>query len=206
VSRDDWFRNTSWSPEIEEAFFKKLARARDKSQYLRIQASTLAPHCPEVALRLLDRYFALGEHFDVAQAHVDRATAHVRLNQIDSAILAYEAALAREASHPNLKTLAYLELPILIAKRRLSQHYDRALALLEANKHEPKFPADRFRWNSALALIRSEQGDRGTAREAARRALAASSESYSGFRNHPTVGLVEGTDQSLDDRLTELAR
>src|SRR5262249_30742082 len=148
--------------------------------YLRIQASTLAPHCPEVALRLLDRYFALGEHFDMAQAHADRATAHLCLNQIDSAILAYEAALAREARHPNLRTRAYLELPILIAKRRLAQHYDRALGLLEAHKHELVFPADRFCWNSALALIRSEQGDRSTAREAARQALAATSESHSG--------------------------
>ncbi len=96
MSHGDWFRNTSWDPEIENAFFKKLARARDKCQYLRIQASTLASRCPEVALRLLDKYFALGEHFDIAQAHVDRATAFLHLNQLDSAILAYEAALARE--------------------------------------------------------------------------------------------------------------
>jgi tetratricopeptide (TPR) repeat protein len=205
MNHGDWFRNTSWDPEIENAFFKKLARARDKCQYLRIQASTLASRSPDVALRLLDQYFSLGEHFDIAQAYVDRATAFLRLNQLDSAILAYEAALTREASHPNLQTQAYLELPFLVAKERLSQHYDRAMALLEAHKNRVTFPADRFRWNCALALIRSEQGDRWAAQEAARRALAASSEGHSGFRYHPEVGLVAKIDEPLRKRLNELA-
>jgi hypothetical protein len=80
VNHGDWFRNTSWDPEIENAFFKKLARARDKCQYLRVQASTLSSRSPDVALRLLDQYFSLGEHFDIAQAYVDRATAFLRLN------------------------------------------------------------------------------------------------------------------------------
>ena len=205
MTRNDWFRNTSWDRAIEDGFFGKLARVKDKSQYLRIQASALAPRRPEVALRLLDQYFALGDSFDNAQAHVDRATAYLALNQIDSAVLAYEAALAREAVFPNVRTRAYLELPLLIAKERLSEHYDRAIALLEAHKDELTFPADRFSWNCAIALIRAEQGDRQTAAEAAQLALAASSESHSGFRYHPDVGLVANVDKSLLQRLTELA-
>jgi tetratricopeptide (TPR) repeat protein len=205
VSQHDWYRNSSWNLEIEAAFFKKLTRAKDKSQYLRIQASILASRCPQAALRLLEEYFALGEHFDIAQAHVDRATAFLCLGQLDAAVLAYEAALAREASHPNLQTQAYLELPFLIAKERLSQHYDRAVTLLETHKTRLTFPTDRFRWNCALALIRSEQCDRHAAREAARNALAATSEAHSGFRHHPRVGLVAKLDDSLRERLTELA-
>jgi hypothetical protein len=57
VNQRDWFRNTSWDAKIENAFSKKLARARGKRQYLRIQASILASRCPEVALRLLDDGF-----------------------------------------------------------------------------------------------------------------------------------------------------
>jgi tetratricopeptide (TPR) repeat protein len=205
VNRRNWFRNVSWSPEIEQAFFRKLERARDKSQYLRIQASNLASRHPEIALRLLERYFALGEHFDMAQAHMDRAIAHLTLNQVDSAIRAYEAALAHEANFPRLKTQAFLQLPLLIAKERLSQHYDKALALLEAHQDRLVFPEDRFSWNCAIALIRSEQGDRRTAKEAARKALAASSESHSGFRYHRKVGLVQNVDVSVRQRLTELA-
>ena len=205
MNRHDWFRNTSWDPEIEAAFFKKLARAKDKSQYLRIQASTLASSCPQVALRLLDQYFTLGEHFDMAQAHVDRASAYLRLGQVGSAILAYEAALTRETSHPNLQTQAYLELPFLVATQRLSQHYDKAIAMLESHRNRLTFPIDRFRWNCAVALIRSDQGDRRAAQEAARNALAASSEAKSGFRYHPEVGLVASVDEALRKRLSELA-
>jgi tetratricopeptide (TPR) repeat protein len=204
VGRDDWFRNTSWNREIEDAFYKKLARAKDKYQYLRIQASLLGSGYPEVALRLLDEYFALGDHLDAAQAHVQRAAAYLCLNQTDSAVLAYEAALAREVIFPNLRTRACLELPFLVATRRLSQYYERAIALLEANKDDLVFPADRFTWNCALALIRSEQGDRQGAREAAGRALGASSEMRSGLRYHPTVGLVGSIDASLRRRLKHL--
>ena len=205
MKRHDWFRNTSWNPDIESTFFKKLARVKDKSQHLRIQASILASDCPDVALRLLDQYFASGEHFDMAQAHVDRATAYLYLGQLASAVLAYEAALAREARHPNSQTQACLELPLLIAKERLSQHYDRAIALLQAHKNHLTFPVDRFRWNCALALIRSEQGDRRAAQQAARDALSASNEAHSGFRHHPRIGLVAILDESLRTRLTELA-
>jgi hypothetical protein len=205
VGGDDWFRNTSWNREIEDAFHKKLAGAKDKSQYLRIQASLLGSDYPEVALRLLDEYFALGDHLDAAQAHAQRAAAYQCLNQTDLAVLAYEAALAREASFPNMRTRAYLELPLLVATRRLSQYYDRAIALLEANKDDLVFPADRFTWNCALALIRSEQGDRRTALAAARTALAASSESRSGLRYHPELGLVGRIDASLRRQLKHLA-
>jgi hypothetical protein len=205
VNRHDWFRNTSWDPETEAAFFKELAHAKDKSQSLRIQASILASHCPDVALRLLDQYFASGEHFDMAQAYVDRATAYLCLGQLASAVLAYEAALAREASHPHSQTQAYLELPFLVAKERLSQHYDRAMALLEMHKNRITFPIERFRWNCALALIRSEQGDRRAAQQAARDALAASTEAHSGIQYHPRIGLAVAIDESLRKRLTELA-
>lgn len=140
----------------------------------------------------------------MAQAQVDRATADLSLCHVDSAILAYEAALAREATYPNSLTQAYLELPFLIATRRLSQHYGRAIALLESHKHRPMFPKDRFQWNCAAALIRSDQGDPRAAQEYARNALAAASESNSGFSYHPKVGLVTSTDEALRKRLSEL--
>jgi tetratricopeptide (TPR) repeat protein len=205
VSRHDWFRNTSWDTEIEAAFFKKLARARDKSQYLRIQASILAQSNPQVALGLLEQYFALGEHFDIAQAHVDRAHAFLSLGLTDSAILAYEAALDCEANRPNYQTQACLDLSLLVATKRLSQHYDRTIVLLEKQQSRLTFPLERFHWNCAVALIRSERCDRNGAQEAARNALAAASEVNSGFRYHPGIGLVGSIDEAIHKRLLELA-
>ena len=66
MGRRDWFRNESWNAKIEETFFENLARSKNKSQYLRIQASILRERHPGVALRLLDQYFAIGEAFSPA--------------------------------------------------------------------------------------------------------------------------------------------
>lgn len=111
----DWFRNTTWGDAIERAFDEKLHCVRRKEQYLRIQACTLAHSHPEIALRLLDCDFQLHDDFEHAQSHVGRATALLALGCVDEALVAYEAALAREAVFPNLKTQAYLDLPYIVA-------------------------------------------------------------------------------------------
>lgn len=199
--RRDWFRNRFWNAEIEAAFVQKLGRARKKAQYLRIQACELAPHNPKIALRLLDQYFALNEDFDRAQAYVDRATAFLALGDTEAAVSAYEGALAREIEFPNVRTRAWLDLPFLIAREKLSIHYDRALALLEIHKKEVMFPIDHFLWHCVRALIFSERGEHSASREAARSALAASAVTHSGFRYHSGVGLANNVDKKLVHRL-----
>lgn len=124
----DWFRNTTWNDTIERTFDEKLGRARKRDQYLRIQACTLAHSHPEVALRLLDRYFALNDDFDHAQAHVDRATALLSLGRVDEALAAYEAALARESAFPNLRrrrtSICRTSSPPAVFERDTSGHWN----------------------------------------------------------------------------------
>ena len=205
MARDDWFRHTEWNAEIEAAFFEKLHRAREKQQYLRIQASTLARHHPEVALRLLDKYFELGDHFDYAQAYVDRASAHLALGDTERAIAAYETALAREQQYPNLLTQAYLDLPFLIASRRIGARYDQALQLLRQHSGRLTFLVDHFRWHAAHALILSAQGDTSLARQHAQRALETATLDHSGFRYHPSVGLVGTQYEEVREQLSAAA-
>jgi tetratricopeptide (TPR) repeat protein len=202
--RSDWFRNKHWNAEIENAFFQKLARARDKAQYLRIQACELAPHEPDVALRLLDQYFALNDNSDHAQAHVDRATAFLALGNIEAAVSAYEAALAHEAEFPSRRSRAQLDLPYLIARKSLSAYYDRALELLEKRKEDLMFPVDHFQWHCSRAFILSERANRSSARDAAQAALAATGVPHSGFRYHPELGLANNVDPALIRRLKTL--
>jgi hypothetical protein len=114
MGRDSWWQNTSWDGEIEAAFFTKLARARNKVWYLRNQARFLASSCPEVALRLLDQYFALGADSSEAEAHFYRARAHLALRNLDAALRSFEATLAPEEAFPQHRTWAFHELPVLI--------------------------------------------------------------------------------------------
>uniref|UniRef100_Q47AH0 Tetratricopeptide repeat protein n=1 Tax=Dechloromonas aromatica (strain RCB) TaxID=159087 RepID=Q47AH0_DECAR len=186
----DWFRNTTWDEATERAFDEKLRRARRKEQYLRIQGNALARSHPEVALKLLDRYFALHDDFDHAQAYVDRATALLVLGRVEDAIAAYEAALARESVFPNLRTQAYLDLPFLVASCGLRGYYNRAKELLALHESRLVFPVEHFRWHAANALIKADSGETEIASTHAKRALCAASDDHSGFRYHPSIGLV----------------
>jgi|SRR5271166_394557 len=204
MARDDWFRNEEWDPGIEDAFFVKLRRARDKSQYLRIQACTLARKEPLVALRLLDEFFTQANQFDRAQAFVDSASAYLTLGEVEKAIAAFESALAHEEQRPNVKTQAYLDLPFLIATQQLVARYEQALALLDSHKSRLTFPVDVFRWHAAYALIASKVGLPGVAYELAKLALDAASSDQSGFRYHPGVGLVADRYDEIRQRLSAL--
>jgi len=206
VGKTDWYRNESWSAEIEAAFAARLRRARDKAQYLRIQASYLTQSHPTAALDLLDRYFRLGPHFDTAQAHVDCAAAHLALGNVDGAVASYEAALEREQIFPQSKTNAYLAYAVLVATRKLSDLYARVLDILDAGQDRLTFPKDRYLAYGARALIWHAQARTADAAASARQALAAAAETQSGFRYHPQVGLVERTDDVFGRHLEAIAR
>jgi hypothetical protein len=185
----EWFRNTDWDSSIASAFAVKLKRARDKNQYLRIQAGYLTVSHPEAALALLDQYFLLGEHFDHAQAHVDRSKALLATGEVYGAIASLEDALQRELVFPRLLTQAYLDLPYLIATRCLRAKFDRALQLLDQGRGRLMFPIDFFRSHAARAIIFDLNGVAEAAREALK-ALEAARQPHSGFRYHPKLGLV----------------
>jgi tetratricopeptide (TPR) repeat protein len=204
MARDDWFRNTDWNACIEEAFFKKLARARRKAQYLRIQACTIAQQQPQVALRLLEQYFLLGDHFDDAQAYVDRATAYLSLGMTQEAFKAYEDALATEQCRPNYKTSAYIVYPFTIAVRGETGLYDRGLNLLDQHKGRLTFPIERFQWHAAQALIAADQQRSADARSHARQALAHAAQDHSGLQYHPDVGLVGAGYKKVRKRLEDM--
>ena len=204
MAAEDWFRNETWDAERASIFEDKLHRARRKEQYLRIQASTIARSNPEVAHALLDRYFALPEDFDHAQAHVDRATAFLAQGRVREALGAYESALAREALFPKLLTQAYVEFPFIVATREITSEYARALEILSLHKKRLMFPVDYFKWNAAHALIGHALNGAETPFRHARAALEAASKEHSGFRYHPSVGLVTTSLDHVVARLRKL--
>jgi tetratricopeptide (TPR) repeat protein len=206
MATDDWFRNEDWNLEIEARFLQKLHRARDKAQYLRIQAGYLVERHPTSALALLEKYFALDEHFDHAQAYLDQANAYLSLGETQNAIQSLQKALQREREFPNLKTQAWSRYAVLVATERLKHLYDDALRVLEDNRPDgTSFPVDGFLWNAANALIADDQEQSVIAREYSAKALYFAELPRSGFRYHPDVGLVSTEYDRLKAALRHIA-
>lgn len=205
MSRQDWFRSTVWNPQVEEQFYAKLSRARRRSrpQYICIQAYHLCQGHPHVALRLLDEYFLLGDHFNDNRAYVFRAEAHLAIGETDKAIEAYELALAREEEYPQSRTDTRLELPFLIASRRINAKYERALELL-GTPGTLLFPIQRFKYHASLALIYADsQQDLSTSHAIA--ALQEARADISGLPYHPELGVVGNRYDTVQAQLSAIA-
>ena len=191
----------------EAHFNEKLRRARDKFQPLRIQAYHLENTDPKAALALLERYFALGNHFDMASAFLHQAEAYLTLGEQEQALASLERALQRERNFPNVKTQAWSRFALLVAERKLEHLYDKALKVLEENPlRSHSFPVDVFQWHAAFALIADARGVRDYATESAAKALEFADLTDSGFRYHPRVGLVGSNYDSIKDELRRLLK
>lgn len=209
MGRGDWYRNSNWDADTEAAFRTKLARSRSqRPQYLRIQASYLANRHPSAALGLVREYFETGDEFDVPTAFCAQAEAYRAFERIDEAVEAYKKALEWEEAHPRHISTARIDLPKLVAERRVSGEYRYALNVLSTRFRptDHQFPSSRYFWNGSYALIAYELGQAAEAREFAERALGAATETESPFRYHRAVGVVRDTSDEFGRRLKRIAR
>lgn len=207
MSRHDWYRNTSWEPEVEEAFFEKLARARSqRDQYLVIQCGCLSSSSPRDALRLVDYYFeSRTNEFHDLRAYLARADAILALGQPRAAVDAYKDVLAEEKRRPNQLTHVATRLPLLIAEHRLTEHYEFAVELAGRELSHCTFAVDVFRRAAARALILDEIGATMEAADDARVAVKAAGIRRSAFRYHHDLGLVGDEYKDVLKRMFRLA-
>jgi tetratricopeptide (TPR) repeat protein len=203
MGRDDWYRNRDWDDAIAAAFEAKLARARDKAQYLRIQGSILKEAHPRVAIALLQRCVALDQEFHTAPALLDVAHAHYVLGEGEAALLALEGAMEQEERHPVARTSAPYDYAMLVALARDESRYARALTLL-AVQDEAMFASMDFQAEAARAIILDSLGDAASAREAASRALQAESVRAGWIPGHPDVGIVPNSDNPLSREIRRI--
>ena len=191
MAAEDWYRNREWNDQIETAFLTKLRRARDKSQYLRIQASYLQSTNPEVALHLLDDFFKLPANPEIAQAHLQVAEIQLALGNLKSALTSLRSALEAERLGNCHKTDAWVLFAELTLEHEIEPQYDEVLKLLR----EQQFvilPYQHFIRHAATAIISEKRGLFEAAKANAQQAIQVAKQDNSGLRSHPDVGLVDG--------------
>jgi len=211
---EGWFRRTRWDPEIEAAFFDRLARSRDpfhKAQYVRIQASHLeqtgADEHVEVALRLLDRLLAeWPEDLMRAEAHDQRARCLARLGKSEEAVEAFRASFAAMRQVPGFVPTTAIDFGQFAVKLRRTDLYDEVARVLDEFHNDSPIHVMNFLRDSVLAIVEDHRGRRNVAAAHARRALAAASAEHSGLRGRPRLGLVTNPDPVLIAEVRRIAR
>ena len=194
MNKDNWYRNRTWDVQIEKNFNETLRHARLKQDFLRIQASYLTAVSPHAALKLLERYFAFGIHFDMAFAWYDRAMAYISLGQIDQALDAFCAALNEEEINPDTLTQAYLGLPKLVADMAIEPWYPKAVKTLENYANRRKRPRDYYEWNAVYALICSQMGKHSEAKKYAVEAVEVVKKQASGVSYKSKTWIIRDDD------------
>jgi tetratricopeptide (TPR) repeat protein len=213
MSKEDWYRKTTWSKSDKEEFFARLKRSRTnfhKAQYLRIQASHLqAINTEEMAyhsLELLDLMLKeFPEKSELSSAYLQRAECLITLDKIEQAIDEIRNALQSEREYPNVKTTAWLEFGWTAIIYQLSYLYDEALKVLNEFNSDLIFPIDKYRWNAIHAIIDNAKGNKNVAKRFASTALEASSLVHSGFRYHPKIGLIQNPNTEIHSKLIKLS-
>ncbi|HEX6393427.1 MAG TPA: tetratricopeptide repeat protein [Acidimicrobiales bacterium] len=205
---DEWFRSPAWDLEAQSDFEERLRRARSHSrgQYLYIKGESLAGAGNlTAAYKLWQR--VLVEHPSSLHAW----TARERLGDV-----ARQQGRMDEAEHwyrqlieanPTLNATTHMVevslAEILIATNEDSKR-DEGMRLLQSALDQGGLLNNQlFRWHLALIEAARQLGDAETQQRAARTALRLT-ESGPNFPRHPTVGLVE-TDNETIQRLRALA-
>ncbi|MFY9729448.1 MAG: hypothetical protein WB723_16560 [Candidatus Acidiferrales bacterium] len=88
----DWFRNIDWNAAIRGKMSREISPRPRQFSVSAYSGELFGAKHPKAALELLDRYFAMGEHFDIAQALFDQAVVYVALGQIDDGIRSLQKA------------------------------------------------------------------------------------------------------------------
>jgi tetratricopeptide (TPR) repeat protein len=203
---NDWFRKTTWSEADQVDFFARLKRSRtvgNKAQYLRIQASHLeevgSPELVRAALTLLEKIFTeFPVQFELASTYSQKASCLAKLGEIDQALACYRFVFDTERKFPNIRTRSYIKFGRLVVENKLTQFFDEALAVFdELHLNGIEFPADVYETFGIRAIIAAQRGETEKANELANVALEAAAKVHSGFRYHPTAGLVRDRESSF---------
>lgn len=215
MSRDDWFRKTTWGEKEKAQFFERLNRSRtdyNKAQYLQIQAHHLQNAKPPFYTEAIELLDYLLEHYphpsQLASAYMQKAQCLEALGKISQAKDAYLLSLTAEDTPSGVKTTVPLDFAMFVARHSISELYDKAIeALTQDNiKMLTLFPAGQYQACAALAIIADKRGNKREACIFAQKALEVAQIKKPVLSYHPTVGLVNTPDEKIQKRLERIAR
>jgi tetratricopeptide (TPR) repeat protein len=190
------------------SFEERLSRAtpRHRPQYLRIKASEILdqsddPEAWDMAASLLRRVIDdYPDALDVPMAHVGLAQYHRRLSQWDEALRQYQLAIDLTSPRRSGSTgIEEVDMAEVLVERNAPGDNTRALELL-ASEHllsQRHFNSTLFRIALCRARAQSRVGMDPSA--AAREALRLASIAEPLLPRHPTVGLVDSDQQTLEE-------
>lgn len=210
----DWFRKTTWTETDQIDFFARLQRCRsaaNKAQYLRIQANHLeevgSPELLQSALVLLEKILnEFPTSFELAQTYSQKASCLAKLGKIDEALSFYRLAINTEKKFPRVGTRAWISFGRVVAENKLTTFFTEALDILKAQPTVMEFPADTYEKSGICAIISAQRGETEAAKNLAVSALKAAAEVHSGFRYHPTVGLVRDKESRFYKSIEAIAQ
>lgn len=208
MSNDDWFRGAAWDADAKQLFRKKLARARDqKAYYLRTKASAISGDHPSDALALYDEYIAADdEHY--SRGNYAKSMVCLGLGDIDKALEFLDCAMGK--SGMDMNSPAVLEFAFLVGLHKRSQHYQRALAVMQAlddlaqSSAGHPFPRN-FAGSAGAAFILYELDQKDGAKHQAETALRLALAKEGPMPNHPQMGKVPKLPQEWMNRLIIIA-
>ncbi len=211
MSRDSWFRNTTWSSDIAEVFEAKLKRARGddgKAQYLRVQASYLLNSSDQnisaigekLMHRVIEEYY--DEVISVVQAMQELADFYMDNKSYLKAALYY----LKGGNHPLNKRRQYgnSDTPLryidAVIKGNLEEEYTKAMKIF--NKFPKKsftFVNDEYLYAKVGAMLNDRIGNRKDAIKFAKIALVKAEITEPEFPKYPNLGSIESTKEEIDE-------
>ncbi len=213
MAKVEWFRRKTWTEADREAFFDRLRRSRTsfhKAQYLSIQALELEEADTdagrEAAIELTDVLLRdYPEDSQLAMAYLTRARVFRSKSDVTSTVDAFRHALQAQRDHPGMHTGAHREIAWFVAVTPLPKLFTEAMSVLDEFGGHDAFPSMQYLVCGARALMLFALGDRPLAGRWAQQAIQAAEQTHSGFRYHPTIGLVTRCDEQIHARIKAIA-
>jgi lipopolysaccharide biosynthesis regulator YciM len=210
----EWYRNKTWSKDIEEMFFNKLNRARKdgRDQYLKIQAieliETQEDLLLDIAETLLNKML-----LEYPEDNFEKSSALKSLGDIyklkadpQKAMEYYRRSVDFEDIYPRVLTQSYLEYAELVVIHKKVDHYPFIEDLLLKRSIGSIFSIEKYKVYTILTVLNLYKKDTEKAKQFQILADENANAQTSGLRYHKYLGVLKQRDSILENIIDRLKK